>query len=894
MSPCIRWPFTVRRAWSSSLRIGVTIIAALGSGAELRAQTATWEPVVSFPDASAGRTEAVGVFHGGSLYALGGTPFRFENDIPKTDPPDQGAVHFRALGSSAWSQGKELNTKWGRMGAGVDSLGRLVCFGPAKLGAHTGAKTAFWYDPTTGWETEPTVADKLIAATNFAFASDAQKRLYAIGGGPGTASAVAAAGFGNLTGVERYDAATNTWSLVAPLPLARSRATAAFDGMGSILVFGGFDANGTTRTNTILRYVVETNTWSLAGFMPFGQDGDDRYSDQRAILGADERIWVIGGQNGSGTTLASVFLLDPVTMQWTNGPSLATPRHAFAAAIASDDNIYVMGGSNAGTGTHLCERVFTLRDCNGNGIADVQDPDVDGDGHIDDCDICPTIANPTQADSDGDGIGDACDNCPTLANTDQQDTDHDGKGDGCDATPFPEYDLVEITGLPGMTSGAAYDVNDAGIVVGSWFDSVHAETRAFWWDSHTNVMHDMGPGVAVAVNDVGQACGRIGTYTWNSSSWVQDLATGVRTDLTNAFGGSYVEAHDINDSGHVVGIADSGGSQPDHAFRWAGGVMVDLGTLTPPYSSNFYSKAYGINDAGLVVGESIVGSVSDWWAKPFFMQSTGPSATPMTAIPNSLVSGSAWAVNEAGHMTGWVSSLDDTWGNAFVFDGTTITFLPHMAGKWHTIGTGINVRDEVVGYGFGEWVYQPCCGSVANYSNYRAFVTKNGVPTDLTTSIDGLSGWVLTQATAIDGAGRIVGYGVKGGAYRPFLLEPNPACQADLGQGGFGNGTLSLCGTGLGLGESSTLAFSGGEPNSTAVLFLALASTPVPFAGGQLVPMPVLTTLALPLDAQGSISIPNVPGGGGPFTFFAQAAYATTDGPLGYGLSNALLIALDP
>ncbi|MCC7169396.1 MAG: hypothetical protein IT459_03010, partial [Planctomycetes bacterium] len=343
MSPRIHWPFTIRRASSSSLRIGVAIAASLVLGAELVAQTANWEPVPGFPDTSAGRTEAVGAFHGGSLYALGGAPFRYENDIPKTDPPDQGAVHFRALGSSAWSQGKELNTKWGRMGTGIDSLGRLVCFGPAKLGAHTGAKTAFWYDPTTGWETEPTVADKLIAATNFAYASDAQKRLYAIGGGPGPASAIAAAGFGNLTGVERYDAATNTWSLVAPLPLARSRATAAYDGMGSILVFGGFDANGTTRTNTILRYAVETNTWTLAGFLPFGQDGDDRYSDQRAILGADERIWVIGGQNGSGTTLASVFLLDPVTMQWTNGPSLATPRHAFAAAIASDDFIYVMG-----------------------------------------------------------------------------------------------------------------------------------------------------------------------------------------------------------------------------------------------------------------------------------------------------------------------------------------------------------------------------------------------------------------------------------------------------------------------------------------------------------------------------------------------------------------------
>ncbi len=73
-------------------------------------------------------------------------------------------------------------------------------------------------------------------------------------------------------------------------------------------------------------------------------------------------------------------------------------------------------------------------------------PDFDGDGVLDTQDLCPEIADATNADIDQNGLGDACedpdqdglnsnrDNCPFEANRDQIDSDQDGAGDACDAT----------------------------------------------------------------------------------------------------------------------------------------------------------------------------------------------------------------------------------------------------------------------------------------------------------------------------------------------------------------------------------------------------------------------------------------------------------------------------
>ena len=64
-----------------------------------------------------------------------------------------------------------------------------------------------------------------------------------------------------------------------------------------------------------------------------------------------------------------------------------------------------------------------------------QGVDTDGDGFVDACDNCPSVANSPQYDPDGDGLGDACDNCMDNYNPNQEDADGDGVGDACDSSP---------------------------------------------------------------------------------------------------------------------------------------------------------------------------------------------------------------------------------------------------------------------------------------------------------------------------------------------------------------------------------------------------------------------------------------------------------------------------
>ena len=104
-------------------------------------------------------------------------------------------------------------------------------------------------------------------------------------------------------------------------------------------------------------------------------------------------------------------------------------------------------------------------------------------------------------------------------------------------------------------------------------------------------------------------------------------------------------------------------------------------------------------------------------------------------------------------------------------------------------------------------------------------------------------------------------------------------------------GAPVLLGSGpLSAGSSNAVDLSSAAPSATAGLFLALASTPVPFKGGTLMPFPFFDPVLVTTSAAGTISIPFVmPAGVPPGTeLWLQWAIQDAAAVQGVALSNGL------
>jgi hypothetical protein len=146
-----------------------------------------------------------------------------------------------------------------------------------------------------------------------------------------------------------------------------------------------------------------------------------------------------------------------------------------------------------------------------------------------------------------------------------------------------------------------------------------------------------------------------------------------------------------------------------------------------------------------------------------------------------------------------------------------------------------------------------------------------------------------------NGATDLVAINVDGDSLSVLLNKKyGQVCQLDLGFGGPGTATFSVCGNALATGGSANLLLTGASPNSPAWIIASTAFAPTPFFGGTLVPLPAQLIVPLFTDASGQFALPGIAGGGGPFGVYAQFVIADASQPDGIALSNAVKLEFLP
>lgn len=178
------------------------------------------------------------------------------------------------------------------------------------------------------------------------------------------------------------------------------------------------------------------------------------------------------------------------------------------------------------------------------------------------------------------------------------------------AQPLREEMAETLFGLPRLGGGAdgyAYRIAENGMSVG-WSNSlagcgsptcVSNPGRAVAWDAAGNLspLPDLG-GYFSAATDISPDGTKICGYAATPSNLQRAfrLVSGVATELPPLAGYSGSQAWGINDAGQVVGVSGQGDNR--RATLWDNTTPIDLG-LTPGASGSF---AYQINAAGTIVG----------------------------------------------------------------------------------------------------------------------------------------------------------------------------------------------------------------------------------------------------------------------------------------------------
>ncbi len=257
---------------------------------------------------------------------------------------------------------------------------------------------------------------------------------------------------------------------------------------------------------------------------------------------------------------------------------------------------------------------------------------------------------------------------------------------------------------------------------------------------------------AYAINNSGQAAGASFNILGHARAFVWDGATHKVGSLP---GYPYSEARGISDDGQVAGFAETG--RADRLRAWVSrafvrrpdGSLLDLGTLGGPYSA-----AYATGASGDVAGKADTegGTTHAFlWTNEAGMADLGTLGGANSA---------AYAVSSAGIVAG-VSETDNSGTrHGFLSVSGQMQDLAPLPSMSSSAAYAVNSRSEAVGMSQAAGMK-------------RATLWRDGKPTDLNALLPSHSGWVLTEARAVNDHGQIAGQGLWNGRPCAFLLTPH-------------------------------------------------------------------------------------------------------------------------
>lgn len=211
----------------------------------------------------------------------------------------------------------------------VEYGGYIYVIGGQNTGSNTVA-TLYRYNPTNNtW----TTLTSMPAVRKLHSAVVVNGKIYVMGG-------TATGGIGSPTSVQTtycYDIATDIWTTLANMPLARHSHAAVAVGT-KIYVVGGYYSQGSATVNTCYEYDTNNDTWTTLANMP-----NSLFNHAAVAVGT--KVYVFAGQ--STTASNATYCYDTVANSWT---TLAVVPYSTtgARAIAVGTKVYFGGGSNAG------------------------------------------------------------------------------------------------------------------------------------------------------------------------------------------------------------------------------------------------------------------------------------------------------------------------------------------------------------------------------------------------------------------------------------------------------------------------------------------------------------------------------------------------------------------